>query len=197
MGVRSSRRCLLSIFNSVLNSKRLEVLHELLPKNNSVGLLISLNIPDIQNQITDAQAAARTLGLDLHILNAADESDFDPAFADAVKLQVGAVIVHPTAFVMNRRFQLVASADHYSIATIYPGRQFVAAGGLISYGIDFVDVYRQAGLYTGRILKGEKPADLPVQQPTKFDLVINRKTAKALGLDVPPSLLAIADEVIE
>jgi putative tryptophan/tyrosine transport system substrate-binding protein len=187
----------MSILNSVVNSKRLEILHELLPKNNSVGLLISLNIPDVQNQITDAQAAARTFGLDLHILNAADENDFDAAFANAAKLQIGAVMVHPTGLVMNRRFQLVALADHYSIATIYPGRQFVAAGGLISYGIDFVNVYRQAGLYTGRILNGEKPGDLPVQQPTKFDLVVNRKTAKALGLTVPVTLLATADEVME
>jgi putative ABC transport system substrate-binding protein len=187
----------MSILNSVVNSKRLEILHQLLPKNSEVGLLISLDIPDIQNQIADAQAAARTFGLNFHILNATNESDFEAAFAEAAKLQIGAVIVHPTAFVMNRRIQLVAVANRYAIAAIYPGRQFVAAGGLISYGVDFVDVYRHAGLYTGQILKGQKPADLPVQQPTKFDLAINRNTAKALGIDIPPTLLALADDVIE
>jgi putative tryptophan/tyrosine transport system substrate-binding protein len=187
----------MSILNSVVNSKRLEILHQLLPKNNAVGLLVSLNIPDIQNQIADAQAAARTFGLDFHVLNANNESDFDAAFAEAAKLQIGAVMIHPTGMVMNQRFQLVAVANRYAIATIYPGRPFVSAGGLISYGIDFVDVYLQAGRYTGRILKGEKPADLPVQQPTKFDLAINRKTANALGIDIPPTLLALADDVIE
>ena len=187
----------MSILNSVVNSKRLEILHQLLPKNKVVGLLVSLNIPDIQNQIADAQTAARTFGLDFHILNANDERDFDAAYAEAAKLQIGAVMVHPTGLVMNQRNQLVAVASRYAIATIYPGRPFVSAGGLISYGIDFVDVYLQAGRYTGRILKGEKPADLPVQQPTKFDLAINRKTAKALGIDIPPTLLALADDVIE
>jgi putative tryptophan/tyrosine transport system substrate-binding protein len=126
-----------------------------------------------------------------------NEDDFDGAYAKAAKMQIGALIVHPTAFVMNRRIQLVSVARRYAIPTIYPGRPFVAAGGLVSYGIDFVDVYRQAALYTGRILKGEKPSDLPVQQPTKFELAVNLKTAKTIGLEVPPTLLARADEVIE
>ncbi len=187
----------MSVMNSVVNSKRMEILHQLLPKNSEIGLLISLDVPDIQNQIADAQAAARTFGLNFHILNATNDSDFETAFAEAAKLQVGAVVVHPTAFVMNRRFQLVSVANRYAIAAIYPARQFVAAGGLISYGVDYVDVYRHAGLYTGQILKGQKPADLPVQQPTKFDLALNRTTAKALGIDIPPTLLALADDVIE
>jgi putative ABC transport system substrate-binding protein len=119
----------MSVMNSVVNSKRLEILHQLLPKNSEVGLLISRDVPDIQNQIVDAQAAARTFGLNFHILNATNDSDFDAAFAEAAKLQIGAVIVHPTAFVMNRRIQLVAVASRYAIAAIYPARQFVAAGG--------------------------------------------------------------------
>ena len=187
----------MSIFNAVVNTKRLEILHELLPNNRVIGLVASLKIPDIQNQLADAQVAARSLGLSFHILNADEESGFDDAFAEAVKMQIGAVMVHPTAFVMNRRIQLVTAAKNSAIPTIYPSRPFVAAGGLLSYGIDFVDVYRQAGIYTGRILKGEKPGDLPVQRPTKFELAINLNTAKALGLEIPPTLLARADEVIE
>jgi putative ABC transport system substrate-binding protein len=187
----------MSIFNAVVNTKRLEILHELLPKNRAVGVLVSLKIPDIENQLADARMAARALGINFQILNAENEGDFENSFATAVKMQIGAVMVHPTAFVMNRRVQLVSMANRYAIPTIYPGRPFVAAGGLVSYGIDFVDVYRQTDLYTGRVLKGEKPGDLPVQQPTKFDLVINLKTAKALGLEVPPMLLARADEAIE
>ena len=164
----------MSIFNNVINAKRMELLHELVPGAKSIGLLISSNVPDIKNQVTEAEKAAEQIGLELHILDATREEDFDPAFAKAVSMQVGAMIVHPTAFVMSRRFKLVAAAKQYGLPTIYPGRPFVEAGGLICYGIDFVDVYRQAGKYSGRILKGESVSDLPVQQPSKFDFAFNR-----------------------
>src|SRR5260221_10938064 len=187
----------MSIFNTSINAKRLELLHELVPKNKIVALLLSRGVPDIENQTADARAAADTLGLDLRVLNAENEGDFDRAFAQAVEMRIGAMMVHPTAFVFNRRAQLVAVARHYAVPTIYPAREFAVAGGLLSYGIDFPDVYRQVGLYTGRVLKGEKVGELPVQQPTKFVLAINLNTAKELGIAPPDKLLALADEVIE
>ncbi len=187
----------MSVFNTPVNAKRLEFLHELVPKNKIVALLLSLGIPDIENQTADARAAARALGLDFRVLNAESEGDFDRAFAQAVEMRIGAMMVHPTAFVFNRRAQLVAVARHYAVPTIYPAREFAVAGGLLSYGIDFPDVYRQVGLYTGRVLKGEKVGELPVQQPTKFVLAINLNTAKELGIAPPDKLLALADEVIE
>jgi putative tryptophan/tyrosine transport system substrate-binding protein len=187
----------MSIFNAVTNSKRLQLAHELVPKTSAIGLLISSNIPDMENQIVDARNAARAFGLELHVLNADAENDFPTAFESLIKRQCGALVVHPTAFVFSRRAQLVMVAAHYSVPTIYPAREFAAAGGLISYGIQFADLYRRVGEYTARILKGEEPGDLPVQQPTKFELVINLKAAKTLGLEIPPTLLALADEVIE
>src|SRR5262249_11401111 len=138
-----------------------------------------------------------TLGLDLRVLNAESEGDFDRVFVQAVEMRVGAMVVHPTAFVFTQRVPLVAAARQHAVPTIYPAREFVVAGGLLSYGIDFLDVYRQAGLYTGRVLNGEKVGDLPVQQPTKFVLAINLKTVKELGITPPDRLLALADEVIE
>jgi ABC-type uncharacterized transport system substrate-binding protein len=156
-----------------VNAKWLELLHELVPKNKIVALLLSVGVPDIENQTADARAAARALGLDFHVMNAESEGDFDRAYAQAAGMRIGAMMVHPTAFVFNRRAHLVAVARQYAFPTIYPAREFALAGGLLSYGIDFPDVYRQVGLYTGRVLKGEKVSELPVQQPTKFVLAIN------------------------
>jgi len=187
----------MSIFNTPLNAKRLELLHELVPKNKIVALLLSRGVPDMENQTADARAAADTLGLDVRVLNAENERDFDRTFVQAVEMHVGAMMVHPTAFVFNQRVALVAAARQHAVPTIYPAREFAVAGGLLSYGIDFPDVYRQAGLYAGRVLKGEKVGDLPVQQPTKFVLAINLNTAKELGIVLPNRLLALADEVIE
>jgi putative ABC transport system substrate-binding protein len=187
----------MSIFNTPLNAKRLELLHELVPKNKIVALLLSRGVPDMENQTADARAAADTLGLDVRVLNAESERDFDRTFVQAVEMHVGAMMVHPTAFVFNQRVALVAAARQHAVPTIYPAREFAVAGGLLSYGIDFPDVYRQAGLYAGRVLKGEKVGDLPVQQPTKFVLAINLNSAKELGIVLPNRLLALADEVIE
>ena len=187
----------MSIFNTPLNAKRLELLHELVPKNKIVALLLSRGVPDMENQTADARAAADTLGLDVRVLNAESERDFDRTFVQAVEMHVGAMMVHPTAFVFNQRVALVAAARQHGVPTIYPAREFAVAGGLLSYGIDFPDVYRQAGLYAGRVLKGERVGDLPVQQPTKFVLAINLNTAKELGVVLPNRLLALADEVIE
>jgi putative ABC transport system substrate-binding protein len=187
----------MSIFNTPMNAKRLELLHELVPKNKIVAFLLSRGVPDMENQIADARAAANTLGLDVRVLNAENERDFDRAFEQAVEMHVGAMMVHPTAFVFNQRVALVAAARQHAVPTIYPAREFAVAGGLLSYGIDFPDVYRQAGIYAGRVLKGEKVGDLPVQQPTKFVLAINLNTAKELGIVLPDRLLALADEVIE
>ena len=187
----------MSIFNTPLNTKRLGLLHELVPKNKIVALLLSRGVPDMENQTADARAAADTLGLDVRVLNAESERDFDRTFVQAIEMHVGAMMVHPTAFVFNQRVALVAAARQHAVPTIYPAREFAVAGGLLSYGIDFPDVYRQAGLYAGRVLKGERVGDLPVQQPTKFVLAINLNTAKELGIVLPNRLLALADEVIE
>jgi putative ABC transport system substrate-binding protein len=181
-----------------ITPKRLEILHELLPTAKLFALLVNPTNPYADILSRNVQAAARTLGLQLHILHASTEHDFDTVFATLAQLRAGGLVIGGIEiFFESRRGQLAALALRHSIPTIYQSREFAVAGGLMGYGGNTMDSYRLAGLYTGRILKGEKPADLPVQQVTKVDLIINLKTAKVLGLDIPPTLLARADEVIE
>jgi putative ABC transport system substrate-binding protein len=184
-----------SFFLIELVPKRFELLSELVPEARVIALLVNPKSPN--SWLGDVQQAARTKGVQLPILKAATESEIDAAFASLVELHAGALLVGPDPFFNDRRERLVALASRHALATSYEWRESVAAGGLISYGSSLTATYRQVGIYAGRILKGAKPADLPVQQPTRFELVINLKTAKALGLTVPPSILARADEVIE
>jgi ABC-type uncharacterized transport system substrate-binding protein len=178
-------------------AKRLELLHELLPTTTMIGVLANLSNPNAATFARDVQAAAGVLGLTVLILYAGSEGEIDTAFATFAQQQVGALLVINDPFFNSRNDYLVAQASHHSLPAISPWREFVMAGGLASYGVSLVDLYRQGGIYAGHILKGEKPADLPVQQSTKVELVINLRTAKALGLPIPPTLLARADAVIE
>jgi len=184
--------------NVELVQKRLELVHELIPTATMIALLVNPASPNLaQSATTDAQAAARTLGLKLEVLQARTERDFDTLFATLVQLRAGGLVIGPDAYFNSQIERLAALTVRHAVPTIYQYREFAAAGGLMSYGGSIAEAYRQAGVYSGRILKGEKPADLPVQQAPKGDLFINLKTAKALGLAVPESLLARADEVIE
>ncbi len=186
-----------SLFLGQLVAKRLELLRELMPRNALIGVFLNPNNPNAESRAGDVQAAARTLGQEVRIFNVTNEDEIDRAFAAFIQLGVGALLVGDDPFFESRRAQLVTLAARQAVPAIYDTRDYTAAGGLISYGTNFGDATRQAGIYTGRILKGEKPSALPVVQPTKFELVVNLKTAKALGLDLPPMLLARADEVIE
>jgi ABC-type uncharacterized transport system substrate-binding protein len=180
-----------------LETKRLELLHQLVPGAASIGVLVNPKFPDVDRQLRELQEAAGVINRQIHVVRASTESEIDVAFATIAQQGVGALLVASDPFFSSRREQLVALASRYRLPTIYNQREFAENGGLVSYGTDFADGYRQAGIYVGKILKGAKPVDLPVVQPTKFELVINLKTAKALGLEVPPMLLATADEVIE
>jgi putative ABC transport system substrate-binding protein len=167
------------------------------PQAGVIALLVNPNNRAAEPKIREVQEAAREKGVQLHILNAGSEGEIDTAFASLVQLQTSALVVGADPIFNTRREQIVALTARHAVPAIYQVREFVAAGGLISYGASISGVYRQAGSYVGRVLAGAKPADLPVQQPTRFELVINLKTAKALGLTIPPSILARADEVIE
>jgi putative ABC transport system substrate-binding protein len=177
--------------------KRLELLRELVVSATLVAVLVNPNDPNAASYRTDVQTAARTLGLQVRVVHAGTERDFDTAFATLVGARADALLVTLNALFVNRREKIVALAARYAVPAIYDRSEFPAAGGLMSYGASIIDQYRQGGVYIGKILHGVKPADLPVMQPTKFELVINLKTAKALGLEVPATMLARADEVIE
>jgi putative ABC transport system substrate-binding protein len=186
-----------SLMSTELMPKRLELVSELVPLAAVIALLVNPNNPNTGRTIRDMEEAARVKGLQLAILKAGTESELDAAFASLVEQQAGALVVGADTFFGNRREQLVTLAARHAVPAIYTVRENVAVGGLISYGPSFPAVFRQLGTYAGKILKGAKPADLPVQQPSRFELVVNLKTADALGLKVPPSILARADEVIE
>jgi putative ABC transport system substrate-binding protein len=177
--------------------KRVELIHELVPAASTIGLILNPTNAVAEAQTKDLQAAARTLGLKLHVLQASTEAEFEPAFAALKQLRAGGLVIGTDGFLVSRSEQLAALTLRHALPAIFQYRAFVEAGGLMSYGGSVTDSYRLSGIYTGRILKGEKPADLPVQQATKVELIINLKTAKALGLTVPLPLLGRADEVIE
>jgi putative ABC transport system substrate-binding protein len=186
-----------SFLLNVLVGKRLELLREIMPAAKSIGLLVNPKNPNAVPDTTAVESAARGLGLQTHVVNASSEAEFPPAFAALVERRVEAMLTLPDPFFLSQRDHIVALATGHALPAIYDRRELAAAGGLISYGTSFTDAHREAGTYVARILKGEKPADLPVLQSTKYELVVNLKTAKTLGLTIPQRLLVAADEVIE
>ena len=180
-----------------LEAKRFGLLHELVPAATTIAVLVNPSYPDAEAQIEEVQRAARTLGVQSHIMKASSERDFDTAFATVAERRAGALLVASDPFLFSRRSQLVALAARHALPAIYQFRDCAAVGGLMSYGTRITDSYHQVGVYTGRILKGAKPADLPIVQSTKFEFVINLKTLKSLGITISPTLLAQADEVVE
>jgi putative ABC transport system substrate-binding protein len=187
----------LSNFMNLLGAKRLELLSETVPNANAIALLVNPKNPNAEPDSRTLRVAAHALGRRIEVLKAASETDLEAAFAAIMEQRLGALFVNIDSFFAARADQLVALAAHHHVPASYPLRQFVAAGGLMSYDANFADAFRRAGIYAGRILKGDKPANLPVLQPTRFDLTISLKTARALGLDIPPKVLALANEVIE
>jgi putative ABC transport system substrate-binding protein len=187
----------MSFLISLLVAKQFELLHELVPATQVIGLLVNPNFPDAEAMTRDARAAANARGQKLVVVKASTESDLDPAFTTLVQERIKALLVPAEPFFFSRREQLAALEARHALPAIHSLREFVVAGGMMSYGASNTEAWRQVGVYTGRILKGAKPSDLPVVQSTKFELVINLKTAKALGVTVPDKLLALADEVIE
>ena len=186
-----------SLFGARLGAKRLALLHELVPAAATIAILLNPKNPDSEDEAKDVQEAARTLGVQILVLNAGTENEIDAAFTKLVEQRVGALMLGADTFFTSQRTRLATLSTYLRIPTADTVREFADAGGLVSYGASLAGVYRQAGVYAGRILKGDKPSDLPVQLPTAFELVINLKTAKALGLEVPPGVSARADEVIE
>jgi ABC-type uncharacterized transport system substrate-binding protein len=186
-----------SILTTTLEPKRVGLLRELVPGTVMIGVLADPGFTLYESQLRDVQEAARALALQALVLPASTDRDIEGAFKTVVQRRILALTVLAAPFLDTRRDMLVALAARHAVPTMYQFREFVTAGGLVSYGVNVADAYRQVGLYAARILKGEKPADLPVQQPTKFELVLNLKAARALGLEVPPTMLALADEVIE
>ena len=186
-----------NFFQSDLGAKRLGLLHELLPKASVIGMLVNLTFGDAETHVRDAKEAALPLGVQIHVVRARTTDDFDTAFATLAQQKIDALLLANDAFFLSERRKLIALAARYAIAAVYFWREFAVDGGLMSYSPSLSQAYRQVGIYTGKILNGAKPADLPVAQATKFEFVINLKTAKTLGLTFPSGLLAIADEVIE
>jgi putative ABC transport system substrate-binding protein len=186
-----------NILAAEMDGKRLGLLHELIPNAARVGLLLNPNFPAYPTQLNELQRAATIIGLQVEVLRANTDGEIDAAFEIAFRKRVGALILAASPFFDTRRDKLVALAMGHALPTVYHFREFAVAGGLMSYGVSIPHIYRQVGVYAGRILSGENPANLPVQQPTTFELVVNLKTAKTLGIEVPPTLLARADEVIE
>jgi len=187
----------INFLSAELAAKRLELVRELVPAAIRISMLVNPTGPNSESTLRDAQSAARAIGLEIQVLNASTSREINMAFATFIQERPDALFIDIDPFFTSRRIQLVHLASHHRMPTTYPGRQFAEVGGLMSYGSDLTDAWRQVGVYTGRILKGAKSADLPVVQATKFELVINAETARTLGLDLPPQLLARADEVIE
>jgi putative ABC transport system substrate-binding protein len=187
----------INILTAALEPKRLGILHQLVPQAETIAVLLNPNFPPYERQLRDVQEAARAIGLKIHVLRVATDREIDAAFDTVVQEHIAAIMVAADPFFDTRRNKLVALAASHAVPTMYHFREFAAAGGLMSYGIDSLDTYRQVGVYAGQILRGAKPANLPILQPTKFEFVINLKTAKALGVTIPSGILSTADEVIE
>lgn len=187
----------MSLYTSELHAKRVELLDEFVPAGAPVGMIVNPKMPDTEPQVQNADAATRAKGHPLVVVRASSEDELNTAFAALAEHHVAGVLAVSDAFLNSRRDQIITLAARYSVPMMYPFRADAAAGGLLSYGTNIDEMYRQAGIYAGRILNGDKPGELPIQQPTKFDLVLNLKTARTLGITFPSTLLVRADEVIE